>query len=425
MKHIVRLTAFLNASVFSAAAIVGLSGHAIAAEKLKIGVLASLEGPLSALGEDGVRGFQTALKGHNSQAGGRELEVVIAASDATPDSALRAARKLVEQDQVDIVIGPVSGDEGIAVKEYAKTQPQVTFINGDSAAQETTFSDPAPNFFRFNGDGAQWMSGLASYIFNDKGYKSIAVLGDDYSFPYTQVHGLTIEYCSLGGKIADKFWAPLGAKDYSSIIAALPDDVDAIFVALGGSDAVNFTNQYQQAGGTAKLIGGAIMVDQTVLSAKGEAKKALLGTVSSGQQADTWDDPKWQAYVKAYQDAFPVEKRFPTPSGIGTGYYNAALAAFTALDTINGDLSDGQKKFRETLATMELDAPNGKIKLDGNRQAIVTNFVTEVVEDENGNLVNRLVNIVPNVTQSLGMDPEAYRKIGAPTRDGIECKKYL
>ncbi|MFF2324159.1 ABC transporter substrate-binding protein [Agrobacterium sp. NPDC058088] len=417
-------TTVLGGVAFCIATCVGVSSVS-AADKIKVGVLASLEGPLTALGEDGVRGFQTALKGHNAKAGGREIDVVIAASDATPDSALRAVRKLVEQDKVDIVIGPVSGDEGIAVKEYAKTHSGVTFINGDSAAQETTFPDPAPNYFRFNGDGAQWMSGLADYIYNDKGYKSIAVLGDDYSFPYTQVFGLTIEYCSLGGKIEDKFWAPLGAKDYSSIIAALPDTVDAIFVALGGSDAVNFTNQYQQAGGTAKLIGGAIMVDQTVLSAKGEAKKALLGTVSSGQQADTWDNPKWQAYVKAYQDAFPADKRFPTPSGIATGYYNAALAAFTALDTVKGDLSDGHKKFRETLSTMTLDAPNGEIKLDKNRQAVVTNFVTEVVEDSNGNLVNKLVKTVPNVTQTLGMDAAEYTKIGAPTRNGIECKKYL
>ena len=43
------------------------------------------------------------------------------------------------------------------------------------------------------------------------------------------------------------------------------------------------------------------------------------------------------------------------------------------------------------------------IKLDGNRQAIGTNFVTEVVEDADGNLVNQLVRTVPNVSA----DPRA------------------
>ena len=44
-------------------------------------------------------------------AGGREIEVVIGATDASPDTAIRAARKVVEQDRVDIVIGPLSGSD--------------------------------------------------------------------------------------------------------------------------------------------------------------------------------------------------------------------------------------------------------------------------------------------------------------------------
>ena len=68
-----------------------------------------------------------------------------------------------------ILVGPLSGDEGLAVKDYAKTQPDVTFINGTSAAQDTTLRDPAPNFFRFSTDGAQWMAGLGDYAFNEQG----------------------------------------------------------------------------------------------------------------------------------------------------------------------------------------------------------------------------------------------------------------
>ena len=131
--------------------------------------------------------------------------------------------------------------------------------------------------------------------------------------------------------------------------------MDAIYLGLGGADALNFLNQYQQAGGNAKLIGGSIMVDQTVLSSKGKAKEALVGTDSAGPQADTWDDPKWQAFVKAYQDA-PNEgyfkKRFAGPSLCATNYYDETEATLHALDKVNGDLSDGQKKFRAALASL-------------------------------------------------------------------------
>ena len=404
------------------AALATAAATGASAEPLKVGVLATLEGTYTVLGEDGVRGLKTALAQAGGKAGGREIEIVIASTDTSPDSAVRAARKVVEQDGVEIVIGPLSGSEGIAIRDYAKTQPGVTFLNGSSGALETTFVDPADNFFRFNTDGSQWSAGLGEYIFKEKGYKKIATVGEDYSFVYTQIFGLLVDYCQAGGQVTDRLWVPLGTKDFGSIIAALPEDVDAIYLGLGGGDAVNFLNQYQQAGGSAKLIGGSIMVDGTVLNSKGSAKEALIGVPSSGPQADTWDDPKWQAYVKAYQDTFPPEQRFPSPSLLATGYYNATKAALQCLDKVGGNLSDGQAAFRSCLSTLELDAPNGKIVLDKNRQAVGTNFVSEVVALEDGSLATKLVSMKQNVTQTLGLDPEAFKKIGLPSRDVPACQ---
>ncbi len=391
---------------------------------LKIGFMATLEGTYTVLGEDGQRGFKVALEELGNKAGGRDIEVIIGATDASPDSAVRAARKLVEQDKVDVIIGPLSGSEGIALRDYSKTQPQVTFINGISGAQETTYVSPSENFFRFNMDGAQWSAGLGSYVFNEKGYKTVATIGEDYSFIYTQVFGFALEYCQAGGEITERFWVPLGTKDFGSIIAALPDDVDAIYLGLGGGDAVNFLNQYQQAGGDANLIGGTIMVDGTVLNSKGSAKEALIGVPSSGPQADDWDNPNWKKFGKAYADRLKPEDRFPSPALIATGYYNATTAMAMCMDEVGGDLSDGHKAFRGCLSKLVLaNAPNGPIKLDENRQAIGTNFLTEVVENEDGTLSNKLIKVIENVNQTMGIDKEAFAKIGLPSREVPECKK--
>jgi len=416
-----RYLATLSAAAFIAAGATAATaaGHD---GPLKIGVLATLEGTYTALGEDGVRGLKTALAQANNMAGGREIELVIAPTDASPDSAVRAARKVVEQDGVDIVIGPLSGSEGIAIRDYAKSQPDVTFINGISGAMETTYVNPSENFFRFNMDGAQWSAGLGDYIYNEKGYRYIATVGEDYSFVYTQVMGLVTEFCQAGGEVTERLWVPLGTKDFGSIIAALPEDVDAIYLGLGGGDAVNFLNQYQQAGGDANLIGGTIMVDGTVLNSEGSAKDALVGTPSSGPQADTWDDPDWQAYVKAYQDTFPPEERFPSPSLLATGYYNATSAMLQCVDMVGGALGDGQADFRACLSSLELDAPNGKITLDGNRQAIGTNFVSEVVQLEDGSLATQLVSIAEGVPQTLGLSEEAFAAMGLPGRDNPPCQ---
>ncbi|MEM0908558.1 MAG: ABC transporter substrate-binding protein [Pseudomonadota bacterium] len=405
----------------SVGAILAASSAMAQDDPVKIGFMATLEGTYTVLGEDGLRGFRMALMEAGDEAGGRKIEYVIAPTDASPDSAVRAARKLIEQDNVDFIIGPLSGSEGIAIRDLAKNYPDVTIINGSSGAQETTYVEPADNFFRFNMDGAQWGVGLGDYVVNEKDWRYVAAVAEDYSFAYTNFLGFALEFCESGGEIVERFWVPLGTKDFASVIAALPDDVDAIYLGLGGGDAVNFLNQYQQAGGDANLIGGTIMVDGTVLNSKGNAKQALVGTPASGPQADTWEDPKWQAYVKAYQDAFPPDQRFASPSLLATAYYNATNAALQCLNSTGGDLSEGHEAFRGCLAGLELDAPNGKITLDDNRQAIGTNFVIEVVETSDGNLATKMVKKVDNIPQTLGMDKAAFDAMGRPGRDIPAC----
>lgn len=386
---------------------------------IKMGGLATLEGAFTVLGEDGMRGVELALREFNYSAGGKKIELITGSSDASPDSAVRAARKLVEQDGVQILIGPLSGSEGLAIKDYAKTKPRVTFLNGSSAAQDTTLRDPAPNFFRFSTDGAQWMAGLGAYAYNVKGYRSVAVIAEDYSFPYTQVQGFMLPFCDAGGRVPQKFWTPIGNKDYSSVIAALPDDIDAIYVALGGADAVNFLTQYEQSGGDLPIIGGSITVDQSVLGAKGRTRKFVAGTPSAGPIADTWDDPRWKSFVKQYKETFP--DGFPSPSIFAHSYYVNTKAALLALDKIGGDLSDGGKKLRAELSRLEFETPTGLVKLDHNRNAIADIFLTEVSEGADGNMVNKVIKVIPAVNQTFGIPEEEFLKKGSVGRDNPEC----
>jgi branched-chain amino acid transport system substrate-binding protein len=406
-------------SMMCAAALAALSGTALAqGAPVKIGLLATLEGPFAAGGADGMRGAELAVRQRGGVVDGRKIEIIKASSNATPDVAVNAARKLVEQDKVDILVGPLSGGEGIAVKDYSKTQPQVTFINGGSGAQATTLVNTSPNFFRFNTEGAQWMVGLGKAAM-DKGYKRTMIIAEDYAFPYSQVQGFMAEYCRLGGKVPLKAWVPLGGKDYSSVIARIPADVDALLVILGGADAVNFLTQYENAGGDKPMMGGSITVSQDVLNYKGKRRDSLVGTISAGPVADSFDGADWKAFVADYQKNFPVSAGgFPSPSLFAFVYYVNMKAALDGLDAVNGDLGNNHAKYREALSKMVLKTPTGDVRLDANRQAIGTTFVTEVVKDSQGNLTTRVARKVDNVEQTLGMKKEEFQ-IGS--RDVPAC----
>ena len=404
--------------VFAAALVCGTLSVS-AQEVVKMGALATLEGPFTVLGQDGMRGVELALKERNYMAGGKKIVLVTGSSNGAPDSAVSATRKLVEQDKVQILIGPLSGSEGIAVKDYAKTQLQTTFLNGTSGAQETTLVNPAPNFFRFSTDGAQWSAGLGTHSFA-KGYKKVVVIAEDYAFPYSQVAGFMMEFCKAGGKVLDKHWVPIGTKDYSSVIAKLPTDIDAVYVALGGSDAVNFLTQYEQNGGTKPLIGGTITVDQSVLGFKGKRRDSLIGTASSSPIADGYENPMWKKFVADYKATF--KDGFPSPSLFAHGYYVNTKAALDALDAVKGDLSNNEAALRQKLSTMTLQTPTGDVKLDANRNAVANIFLTEVAKAPDGSLYNKVIKVVPNVNQTLGLSKAEFDKVGVGSRTNPECK---
>jgi len=405
--------------IVAAAALVTVTGFAYAQETLKIGLLATLEGPFAAPGQDSMRGADLALKQKNGMAGGKKIEFVKVSSDATPDKAVNATRKAVEQDKVQIMIGPLSGDEGIAVKNYAKTQPNITFINGSSGAQAATLTDPAPNFYRFNTEGAQWMVGLGEHALS-KGYKKTFLIAEDYGFPYSQVQGFMASYCAKGGKVVDKAWVPLGTKDYASVIAKIPKDVDALLVVLGGSDAVNFLTQYEQAGGDKPLIGGSITVDQTVLNYKGKRRESLLGTASAGPMADSIDTPEWKKFVADYKATF--KDGFPSPSLFAYLYYINTKAALDALDAVKGDLSNGQKAYREALQKTNFVGPAGVVKIDSNRNGVGPTYITEVTKAPDGSFYNKVVKTVPDISQSLGLPEADFKKMGLGSRDVPDCR---
>jgi branched-chain amino acid transport system substrate-binding protein len=400
-------------------AVVALCAGAVQAQDtIKIGVLATLEGPFAAGGQDCMRGADLALKLHNGMAGGKKITLIKGSSDASPDKAIAATRKLVEQDKVDIMLGPLSGDEGIAVKNYSKTHPEMTFVNGSSGAQATTLVDPSPNFFRFHTDGAQWMVGLGEHALK-KGYKKVFLVAEDYGFPYSQVQGFMASYCKAGGHVVKKAWVPLGSKDYSSVISTIPADVDALVVVLGGADAVNFLTQYEQAGGDKPMVGGTITVDQTVLHFKGKRRESLLGTPSAGPMADSLDTPEWKKFVADYKAAFP--DGFPSPSLFAYLYYVSMNSTLLGLDAVKGDLSGNQKAYQAVLQKLVWKGPGGEVRIDENRNGIGDTYITEVAKDSTGDYYNKVVGVVHNVTETLGLSKEEFQKMGLGSRDVPNC----
>jgi branched-chain amino acid transport system substrate-binding protein len=385
---------------------------------IKIGILSDCLGDFGSFYNDDLGGALAVLNAHYGgkasgslpkdgmtgvKIAGKDVQIVgFGCSDSTASKAIEETRRLVEQLGADILIGPLSGDEGIAVANYAKTQPNKTFLNGISGAQDATLKVQAPNFFRFNPDGAQWSSGLGDYAYNTLGWRTAAVIGDDYAFPYTSLAGFIAEFCAIGGNVTNRIWPPLGTTDYSSFITQIPKGLDGLFVGVGGAGLITFLKQYQQLNGplnTKHIMGNTFWPDPQLLKAIGTP---MVGAVAASGIAADDTSPQTIAY-KQELAIYPATQA-DAASVFTLGYWSAMTALGLALTKVNGDISGGQKALQAALATTVVDGPYGKISLDSNRQAVFDNWIVQITAPAAGSQVPGIHTIlqVPGVDQTFG-----------------------
>ncbi len=350
---------------------------------------------------------------------GKSVRLFFGCGDQTGETALAETRRLVEQVGVDVLIGPGYIGEGLAIKEYARSRPDVTFV-ATSPAQALTLHDPVPNLFRFAPDGAQLMAGVGAYAFHDLGWRKAVTVADDQSFDYTQVAGFVAEFCALGGTV-EQVWVPPSQQTSPSYYAQLPQNVDGYVAAGFALNTLGFVNALPGLRGNLaeEVVGGILSSNLEVIGSQanrfvgvvyGENVPGLAGTPSPGQRA-------WRRYVREFSTTFP-EYAALASSGFPIAHTNAMEAVLESLEAVEGDLSGDQEEFQARLARTELDAPNGPILLDANRNAVAPNYLRRVTKTANG-LTMRTHATLPEVEQAFG----GYFTSSVPLgRDTIECR---
>ena len=409
----------LIAAVAAIVATTATASNSATAPPIKLAILSDCEGAFGAFYEADIGGAQAAFmryaggKPKNAKkpsagmtgikAGGRDIQIVgYGCSNDTAPKALAETRRLMERLGADIMIGPLSGDEGIAVANYAKAHPRKTFLNGTSGAQDTTLKVRAKNFFRFNSDGAQWSAGLGEVAYRRLGWRNAAVISDDYSFAWTSSAGQIAEFCALGGKISKRVYPPLNTTDYSSYVRQLPNpsQVDGYFWAVGGAGLTPSLKAFEQAKGPIqgkKFIGNLFWSDPLQYK---ELSTRVAGSFASGPTYPGDTRARAKGYENAVGKVYPFLKS-QAPSVFVYNYYNAAWALVKALNAVRGDLSRGQRLLQTALAGTTLAAGYGNIRLDNNRNAITDNYVQQM-QVIGGKLGVKTVLQIPAVAQNFG-----------------------
>ncbi|HET7380795.1 MAG TPA: ABC transporter substrate-binding protein [Gaiellales bacterium] len=354
--------------------------------------LAGAELPLIARGarraggrpSDGVTGATLA---------GRPVKLIMACQAFMDhQSTITALSTLVDRDRAQIVISGEDPGNGLAVRDFARFHPGVTFMLA-SFEPSATLRHPAPNVFRFEVDNAQWTGGLGAYAYSTLGWRRAATLGEDDPSGWPEVGGFDAEFCSRGGQISDRVWTAATDTTLGERAREL---------ARTGVDGVFFPGALQATGKFVKAwkrshpdLGKHLLVGWVPLW---PPRPSMVGVV--GASPDPFvQTGRWGAYLTAFKRAFPGLK---DPQLVNQPDYDAMEPVAEALAQVHGDLSHNERRFMSALSHLRYNAPEGTIRLDRRRQAIGPVYLGKIVKNQAGKTVVRQIAVVRNVDETFG-----------------------
>lgn len=341
--------------------------------------------------------------------------------DDTAATALKETRRLMEQLKADVMVGPLSGDEAVAIANYAKAHTKQTFIIGTAGSQDPTLQIAPKNMFRYHGDGAQWNAGAGEIAYKKLGWRTAAIIMDDYSFGWTSAAGFIADFCAVGGKITKRVFPPLNNADYASFIRQLPrpDQVDGYFWAIGGNTPGSLT-AFEQAYGKPdpkQFIGNlffAFLGNDKVVAPKFVG--SYVGGFGTGAGLKTKGAKRYESSVLR---SYP---KLPATDAFVYNYYNAAWALVLGLQKSGGAVGAKlQAAMPRALSPGYEVSDGGILRLDSRRQAIQDQYQLQLFKNADGSVSPQAVAYVPNVDQSFGglFKPSS----PPPGRSQPACKK--
>jgi branched-chain amino acid transport system substrate-binding protein len=337
----------------------------------------------------------------DARAAGRDLELVRGCTEESEHTILvEEARRLVEVEGVDAVVGAIGESDSLVFRDIARRYPDVIFIPAWSGAQELTLRHPAPNVYRFDTDEAQDVAGLGSYAYRELGWRRAAVVADTTPVGWQEEAAFVAEFCALGGNVTDRFTAPIDLGD-PKVAHALRGADGVAALAFGGlfmpPKSLPALGRALGSPETRMVVGTYVLEDSNTLV---PIARPLAGVVGASSIPPANTTPAMRSHRTAFAKAFPGLPPADAETPIVLAFHDAMEGLLRGVEASDGDLSDGRRRLREALARVRVDLPSGPVHLDRNRQAVRNTYLKRIGRG-GGKRGFRLVRVVPEVEQTF------------------------
>lgn len=345
-------------------------------DPVKVGLILSLSGPGSVLGEEMQKGADLALEMLGGKLGGKPAEFLYEDDQRKPDVGKKVAEKLVRSDDVDVVIGSSFSNVMMAIHRPI-TRADKIVLSPNPAPAPLAGEDCNPNYFAVPFQNDQLAEAVGVHLTNE-GVENAFILAPNYQAGRDLLAGFKRTY---EGEILGEIYTPLDQTDFSAELTQVKAaDPEAVFVFYPGGLGIQWVKQYAQAGmkDDIPLYSAFTYFNGAALNAIGEAG---LGLQSAAQWTIDLPNEANQEFVAAFR-----EKYDSPPSDFAAMAYDSVRLIDSAVAKVGGNVDDTDA-FRAAIREADFASVRGEISFNTNNHPIQDMYLATVEQDDSGNYV--------------------------------------
>jgi branched-chain amino acid transport system substrate-binding protein len=374
------------------AAAIATAPAAFAAETVKIGFVTTLTTPAAVIGNDMRDAADLAMEHIGHMMGGKRAELVYADDEINPQAGKQKTEKLLEKDGVDIVTGYIWSNVLLAASKTVLDSGKI-LISANAGPSQLAGKQCHKNYFNISWQNDQTPMALGETL-NQQGIKSVYVMAPNYAAGKNMVEGVERTF---KGKVVGKDMTKWPDQiDWSAELSkAKAANPDAVWIFYPGKHGPAFIKQYEQAGLAGKIpLYSVFTIDALSLPRFQEAKmEGVLGHRATMFWSPDLDTPQNKKFVSAFRAKYG---RYP--SHYGAQSYDAIFFIKSAVDAVNGDMSnvDGM---REALRRADFPSVRGAFRMGPNHYPIQDFYLREAVVGDDGVWTTKIVGKVYSMHQ--------------------------
>ncbi|MCX5811515.1 MAG: ABC transporter substrate-binding protein [Proteobacteria bacterium] len=345
-----------------------------AKDTIKIGLITPLTGDVKTYGESARNAFVIALEEY-AKKGKYTIEPVIADDKNDPTEGANAALKLITQDKVIAISGPLTSKVTIPVSDIANknripmvtgtaTNPKVTIYEGKRKPYifRACYTDP------FQGTVA------ANFALNELKAKTAAVLydvGNDYSKGLAEFFKAT--FIKGNGAIVAYESYQKDDVDFSALISKIAlKKPDIIYLPDYYNKVALIARQVREKGLKSTLLGSDGWDSPELMKIAGNA---IIGGYFTNHYSPDRKDPIADAFIKRYK-----EKHGAVPDAMAALGYDATMILLKAIDSVKKPTQEEIMKYLSSLKNHK--GVTGNIGFDKNGDAVKSVVLLKVEKDK-------------------------------------------